>query len=356
MEATGVYWKPVWHMLEADFEMVLANPQHIRNVPGRKTDVKDAAWISDLLAHGLIRRSFVPPENVQQLRDLTRTRRQLVSAVSQHSQRIQKTLENANIKVASLLSDMLGMSGRRILDAITKGQSDPARLAELVDDRVKAKPEMLIAALNGRITDQHRFQIGLHLRLIDAIRQEIREIDSRIEQEFECFREASRLVKTIPGVSRITGDVILAEIGIDMTRFPTAGHLISWAGLCPRNDESAGKRRSTRVRMGASWLKPALVQAAWAAARTKNARFRSMFHRIKARRGPKKAIVAVAADILRAVYHMLLHQKPYHELGPDYLQPANPARAAQRLIQRLTSFGYTVSVERIDTASAGVSP
>ena len=246
MEATGIYWKPVWHMLEGTCELVLANAQHVRNVPGRKTDVSDAAWIADLLAHGLIRSSFVPPAAIQELRDLTRTRKQLVREVSQHSLRIQKILEDANLKLGSVLSDVLGRSGRAMLEALIAGEVDPERLAALAQGTARRKQAVLVEALRGRVTPHHRAMLQLHLSLIDALAAALLEIDDRVGKAIEPIRASARLLTTIPGVSDVVASVIVAEIGLDMSRFPTSGHLVSWAGLCPRNDESAGKRRSTR--------------------------------------------------------------------------------------------------------------
>ncbi len=345
MEATGVYWKPVWHVLEGHFELVLGNAAHIRNVPGRKTDVNDATWIADLLAHGLIRSSFVPPQPIQELRDLTRTRKQLVREVARHTLRIQKTLEDANVKLSSVLSDMLGQSGRDILEAIVDGEDDPKALAALASSRVKASREDLAEALRGRIRDHHRFMIRSHLRLIDTIGEEVAGIDERIGEHLKPFRGAVKLLTTIPGVSQIAAHVILAEIGDDMSRFPTAGHLISWAGLCPRNDESAGRKRSTRLRAGAPWLKTTLVQAAWAATRKKNSYFKAQFHRISMRRGPKKAVVAVAASMLTAVYHMLRRGVFFEDLGPDHFDRRDKAKVAKRLIRRLEQLGLQVEVK-----------
>ncbi|MGH2362918.1 MAG: IS110 family transposase, partial [bacterium] len=303
MEATGVYWKPVWHMLESRFTLVLANAAHIRNVPGRKSDVNDATWISDLLAHGLIRASFVPPEPVQELRDLTRTRKQLTREVVQHTQRIQKTLETANIKLTTVITDIVGQSGRRILKAIVAGETDANRLAGLGSTRLKCPRADLVAALTGKVTAHHRFMIGQHLDLIEELERRIVAFDARITDMLGPFRDAVERLITIPGVSEHTAEVILAEIGFDMSRFPSAGHLLSWAGLVPRLDESAGKRRSTRIRKGAPWLKPVLVQCAFAAARKKNSYLQAQFYRLKARRGAKKAAIAVAASMLTAAYH-----------------------------------------------------
>jgi len=343
MEATGVYWKPIWHILEGRFELVLANAAHIRNVPGRKSDVNDAVWVSDLLAHGLIRASFVPPAQIQDVRDLTRTRTQLVREIAQHTQRIQKTLENANIKLTSVISDIVGTSGRRILKAMIAGETNPAKLAELGSTRLKCPRAELIAALDGRVTAHHRFLIALHLGLVEDLERHIALFDARIDELLTPSRDAIARLITIPGVSTVSAQVILAEIGTDMTRFPTAGHLLSWAGLAPRLDESAGKRRSTRVRKGAHWLKPVLVQCAWGAARTKGTYYQAQFFRLKARRGPKKAAIAVAASLLTAVYHMLKDGTFHQDLGADYLVRRDKARIAARLAKRIKDLGYDVS-------------
>jgi transposase len=281
MEATGVYWKPVWHILsDGDFVLVLANAAHVKNVPGRKTDVNDATWLADLLAHGLIRGSFVPDEQTQEMRNLLRTRKQLVRECSRHIQRLQKTLEDANIKLDSVISDIMGLSGRAMIEALIAGESDPERLAQLAHRRIKAPPEALCEALRGRVTRHHRFLLRLHLKQIDAVNVAIDDIDQEVDAQIEPFRTAIQLLITIPGVSELSACVILAEIGHDMNRFPTAAHLISWAGLCPKNDESAGKRRSTRMRKGAPWLKTTLVQCARAAAREKASYFQAQYHRL----------------------------------------------------------------------------
>jgi transposase len=343
MEATGVYWKPVWHMLEGSFELVLANAAHIRNVPGRKTDINDATWIADLMAHGLIRGSFVPPAPVQEMRDLTRTRKQLVREVAQHVQRIQKTLEDANVKLDSVLSDVVGMSGRTILEAIVEGKTDPSELAALASTRVKASPEQLRESLRGRITEHHRFLLKLHLGQIDALESAVRELEARMGKALEPFRAQVDLLLTIPGVKRTTAETIAAEIGFDMKRFPTAGHLVSWAGLCPRMDESAGKRRSTRTRLSAQWLKPMLVQAAWAAGRKKGTYAQAQFQRLRARRGGKKAAVAVAASLLTAAFHMLRDGTTYQDLGGSYFDTRNKAKVTKRLLRRLEDLGVHVA-------------
>jgi transposase len=343
MEATGVYWKPIWHILEGRFELVLANAAHIRNVPGRKSDVNDAVWISDLLAHGLIRASFVPPAQIQDVRDLTRTRTQLAREVAQHIQRIQKTLENANIKLTSVISDIIGMSGRRILKAMIAGETSPTKLTELGSKRLKCPRAELTAALDGRVTEHHRFLIAHHLSLIEELERHIAAFDARIEKLLAPLRDAVAQLITIPGVSQVSAQVILAEIGADMTPFPTSGHLLSWAGLVPRLDESAGKRRSTRVRKGAPWLKPVLVQCAWGAARSKGTYYQAQFFRLKARRGPKKAAIAVAASLLTAAYHMLKNGTFHQDLGADFLVKRDKVRIATKLANRIKDLGYDVS-------------
>jgi transposase len=353
MEATGIYWKPVWHMLsDGEFELVLANAAHVKNVPGRKSDVSDAAWLADLEAHGLIRGSFVPDGPTQELRGLLRTRKQLVRERTSHTLRIQKTLEDANIKLDSVISNVVGLSGRRMIEAMVAGESDPVTLSSLADRRLKATPEELAEALRGRVTRHHRFLLGLHLGHIDAIEAAIDKIDQEVEAGLQPFRAAVDLLNTIPGVSELAAEGIVSEIGLDMGRFPTCGHLISWAGLCPRSDESAGKRRSTRMRKGAPWLKTLLVQCAWAASKTKATYLHAQFLRIRARRGDKKAIGAVAASILTAAYHMLKTGIPYRDLGPQHFQRRHDDVQAKRLIARLRNLGYRAVIRPLDMASA----
>lgn len=344
MEATGVYWKPVWHLLEGDFELVLANAQHIRNVPGRKTDVNDAAWIADLLAHGLIRSSFVPPAPIQELRDLTRTRKQLVREISQHSARIQKVLEDANLKLGSVLSDVLGKSGQAILQALIQGETDPQKLADLAQGNARKKRTELVEALHGRIRNHHRGLLKVHLELVTALQHAVAELDATVGKALASIHESARLLSTMPGVSEVTAHVIVAEIGVDMTRFPSDAHLRSWAGFCPRNDESAGKRRSTRVRKGAPWLKTTLVSAAWAAVRAKDTYLQAQFHRLRARRGAKKAILAVAASMLTAVYHMLKNGVEYKDLGAGHFTRRDRSQIIRRLVRRINALGCEVQL------------
>ena len=345
MESTGIYWKPVWHILDdGDFELMLANAKHVKNVPGRKSDVNDAQWLADLLAHGLVRGSFVPEQEVQQLRDLTRSRKQLVREVSQHVCRVQKVLEDANIKLSSVVTDVMGKSGRAMLAALIKGESNPDKLAELAASNVKKSREEIREALRGRVNEHHRFLLEQHLKLIDTLNETIRGIDARIGGALDPFRQAAERLQTIPGISQVAANVIVAEIGIDMSRFPTAAHLISWAGLCPRMDESAGKRRSTRTREGCPWLKTVLVQCAFPASRKKDSYLRAQFLRLKSRRGVKKAAVAVAASILRAAYFMLRDAVEYKDLGPDHFDKADKQKITARLVKRLESLGHSVAI------------
>jgi transposase len=342
MEATGVYWKPVWHVLDGHFDLVLANASHIKNVPGRKTDVNDAMWIADLLAHGLIRASFVPETPIQNLRDLTRTRKQLVRERASHVQRVDKIMQDANLKLGSVLSDIMGKSGRAILAAIVAGETDPAKLATHVTTRVKASREQIVEALRGKVTSHHRFLLDLHLGQADALEKAIDKIDEQVGERLETFRAAAERLTQIPGISDVIAAAVISEIGTDMARFKTVGHLISWAGMCPRNDESAGKRRSNRLRHGAPWLKTLLVQAAWCATRAKNTYLQAQFLRLKARRGPKKAIMAVAASILTAAYHMLRDEKDYADLGADHFVKNDRVKTANRLLKRLGDLGFEV--------------
>lgn len=352
MEATGVYWRPVWHVLDGDFELVLANAMHVKNVPGRKTDVNDARWMSDLLAHGLIRASFVPPAPVQDLRVLTRTRKQLVRERASHVQRVDKILQDANVKLGTVLTDIMGQSGRAILNGIAAGEADPNKLVVLVDKRVKAPRAKVVEALRGKVSANHRFLLKLHLAQADALQQAIDEVDREVGERLESFRSASARLSDIPGVSAVVAAAIVSEIGVDMTRFLTVGHLISWAGLCPRSDESAGKRRSTRLRPGAPWLKTVLVQSAWCATRTKGTYLQAQFLRLKARRGPRKAIMAVAASILTAVYHMLRDGTAYADLGADHFTRKERIKTANRLLRKLADLDFDVAQVRDNRAAA----
>jgi transposase len=356
MEATGVYWKCVWAILsDGEFTLILANAAHVKAVPGRKTDVNDATWLADLLAHGLIRGSFVPDIPIQELRCLVRTRKQLVREQTRQVQRVEKTLEDANIKLGSELSDVMGQSGRAMIEALIKGETDPVTLAKLAHWRVKATPSGLREALRGRVTRLHRFLLELHLQQIDALMAAIeridQEVDAHLTAKLSSFRAAIELLTTIPGVSELSATIFLSEIGTDMSQFATAGHLLSWAGLCPRNDESAGKRRSNRLRKGAQWLKTTLVQCAWAASRKKRSYLQAQFHRLRARRGPKKAICAVAASILTAVYHILKDGTLYQDLGPDHFHRRSKEAQTRRLVRNLEHLGYAVTIKPVAPAA-----
>lgn len=345
LESTGVYWKPVWHVLDGHVALVLANAAQVKNVPGRKTDVNDAMWLADLLAHGLVRASFVPESAVQQLRALTRTRKQLVREKNQHIQRLGKVLQDANIKLTGVVSDVMGQSGRAILAALIAGQHDPTVLAALASRRLKASPAQLAEALRGTVGPSHRFLLRLHYEQILHLERLLATVDAELRDQRRPFADAIALLNTIPGVSDTIAEVIVSELGTDMARFPSPAHLVSWAGLCPRNDESAGKRRSTRLRMGAPWLKTQLVQAAWCTTRTKRTYLRAQFLRLKARRGPRKAIMAVAGSMLTAVYFILRDHVPYRDLGPDHFDRLDHGKLLKRLVRKIEDLGYGVALQ-----------
>lgn len=346
MEATGVYWKPVWHVVAERVELVLVNAAHVRNVPGRKTDVKDAEWLADLLAHGLLQASFVPPTPVAELRDLTRTRKSIVEQRTRSVQRVQKVLEDANIKLASVISDVVGVSGRHMLEALIAGEEDPAVLAGLASPKIKATKAKLKKALTGFMTEHRRFMLRIHLDQVDAADAMIAKLEGQIEEALRPFQDSLELIKTMPGVGPTTASTILAEIGDDMSKFKTANHLVSWAGLCPRNDRSAGKSRSTRLKKGNRWIKGVLVQAAWAAMRVPDSVERSKYFRIRSRRGPKRAIIAVAATMLRVAYAILRDKKPYEAKTPAEVLAANRERQVRRHIKALNKLGISVQVEQ----------
>ena len=363
MEATGVYWKPVWNILsDGAFELIVANAAHIKNVPGRKTDINDAMWIADLVACGLVKASFVPEQEIQELRSLLRARKQLTREQTSHIQRIQKTLEEANINPGFNPGDILGVSGRRIIQAMIAGVRSPLTLAELADRRIKASPKALYDALHGRLTDHHRFMLELYLGQHDVLAAAVAKIDravdaliARMDEEVAAgqatFRSLIMLLCTIPGVSVLSATVILAEIGRDMSRFPTAGHLLAWAGLCPGQNESAGKRKSSRLRKGAPWLKTMLVQCAWAASRKKDSYYKAQFNRLRSKRGPKKAICAVAASMLTAIYHMLKDGTFHHDLGADHFDRRSAEVKAKRLVAQLTKLGFQVELQPLPQAA-----
>lgn len=345
MEATGVYWKPVWHILEESCALVLANAHYVRNVPGRKTDVSDAAWLADLLAHGLVRSSFVPERPTQELRDLTRTRKQLVRQRAQHVNRLHKVLEDANLKIGSYVTDITGVTGRAILAAIIAGETDATKLASLRNPRLKTPPDELAKALRGKITKHHRFLLQMHLDQIEAADRSVALLDAQIEEQTLPLADEVRLLEDMPGMSRTSACVVLAEIGADMSRFPSQRHLVSFAGLCPGLNQSAGKSRSSKLKKGSNWLKTVMVNCAWAAARSKNTYARAQFHRLKARRGSKKAVVAVAASMLTAIYFVLRDRTPYRDLGVSYFDRRDQTKIANRLRRRLESLGFSVQMQ-----------
>jgi transposase len=346
MESTGVFWKPIYNLLEGQFELLVVNAQHIKAVPGRKTDVRDAEWIADLLRHGLLRPSFIPARPQRELRELTRYRTTLVNERANEVNRLQKVLEGANIKLASVATDILGKSGHDILAALVGGSSDAAALAQLARGRLREKIPQLEQALAGQFSAHQRFLIAQQLAHIDFLDASLERVSAEIAERLRPFEVPLERLQTIAGVGRRTAEVLLAEIGSDLTRFPSAGHLASWAGLCPGNDESAGKRRSGRTRTGSPWLRTALVEAAQAAARTKDTYLAAQYRRLAARRGAKRAAVAVAHSILVVVYALLTReQESYHDLGGQYFDERDRLAVQRRLVHRLEALGYTVLLE-----------
>jgi len=344
MESTGVFWKPIYNLLEGSFELVVVNAQHIKAVPGRKTDVRDAEWIADLLRHGLLRASFIPDRSQRELRELTRYRTTLIHDRANEVNRLQKVLEGANIKLASVATDILGKSGRDMLEALVGGASDSALLAQLARGRLREKLPQLEQALAGQFGAHHRFLLAQQLAHIDFLDASLERVSTEIAERVRPFAAEVARVQSIPGVGRRTAEVLVAEIGVDLTRFPTARHLASWAGLCPGNDESAGKRRSGRTRKGSPWLRTALVEAGQAAARTKETYLAAQYRRLAARRGAKRAAVAVAHSLLVMVYALLTQPTRYHELGGHYFDERDRQAVERRLVHRLEALGYTVSL------------
>jgi transposase len=344
MESTGEYWRPVFNILEANFEVMLVNAQHIKNVPGRKTDIKDAQWIAELLQHGLLRASFIPPIEQRDLRDLVRHRANFIRERVNLDNRIQNVLEAGNIKLGCVASQVLGVSGRAMLQAIVAGQSDPNVLAELAQGQLRHKHDQLVEALSGRIRQHHRFILSQLLAQLDSLDQAVEQFERQIEEYCRPFEQAVQLLDTIPGVARQTAEVIVSEIGTDMSRFPSANHLAAWAGLAPGNHESAGKQYSGRTRQGNRVLRSALVRAAHALART-NTYLAAQFWRLTKRRGKKRAAVAVAHSILVIAYHLIQRQEIYRDLGADYFDKQRPASITKRLVKRLEKLGYQVSLQ-----------
>lgn len=374
MESTGDYWRPIYNVLEGHFELLLVNAQHVKQVPGRKTDVKDAEWLADLLRHGLLKASYVPERTQRELRDLTRYRTKLVQQRAQVVNRLQKVLEGANIKLSSVVSSIVGVSGRAMLDALIAGETDSVRLAELARGRLKSKQGALEAALAGQMDEHHRFMLTQELALFDFLSVQIEQMSARIEMQMQTmdattspnppaapdqdaapptgqearnvpplrYADAVTLLDTIPGVDQQVAEIIVAELGTDMVRFPTARHAAAWAGVAPGHNESAGKRRSGQSRRGNRWLRAALAQAAWAASHTKDTYLAAQFHRLAARRGKKRAIVAVGHSIIVIAYHMLRNRQPYQELGHEFLDHRKRDATIRHLVRRLEKLGVEV--------------
>jgi len=346
IESTGVYWRPVFNILEGSVEVILANAHHVKTLPGRKTDLRDAEWLADLGAHGLVRSSFIPPAPIRELRELTRYRKALIQARSSEMNRVQKVLESANIKLGTVVSDVFGASGRAMLRALVAGERDADRLAALAKGSLRTKLDQLIPALTGRFSDAHGFLLRQLLDHVEYLDRQIATVSAEVARLCGPFEEPLALLETIPGVGRATAEVLLAETGGDMRHFPTAHHLASWVGICPGNNESAGKRRTGRTRKGNRWLRAALCEAAWAASRSKGTYLQSQFRRLAFARGKggKRAAVAVAHSILIAVWHMLAHRVPYRDLGPLSLTTREPERAKRVLVRKLEQLGYHVSL------------
>jgi transposase len=345
MESTGVYWMPVYNLLEAeDRTVLLVNAQHVKALPGRKTDTKDSEWLADLLRHGLLRGSFIPPAAIRELRDLTRYRKTLVQERSQEANRVQKLLEGANIKLAAVATNVLGVSGRQMLDAIIAGEEDPETLAEFARARLRKKLPELRQALEGRVKPHHRLLLTQLLGHIDYLTTAIAELEQEVERCLAPFAEAVTLLQTIPGISAIAAAAIIAEIGVDTDRFPSPKHLASWAGVCPGNRESAGKRLSGKTRTGNAWLRGVLGEVAWAAARTRDTYFSAQLRRLARKRGTKRALLAVAHSVLTTIYHVLRTKRPYHDLGPDHFDKLDAGRLERHHVQRLEQLGYTVTI------------
>jgi transposase len=345
MEATGVYWKPVWHILEGQFELLLANPTQVQALRGRKTDLKDGERIADFLQHGLLQGSFVPPRPIQELRDLTRSRTTLKQEQVRIGNRIRKVLEDANIKLSSVMSDVMGVSGREMLRAIVGGQFDPAALAQLARKRLRGKIPMLQQAATGTLNQHHRFLIEQWLALWDELAVRIAKFEERLEERMRPFATALETWTSMPGIDRITAWTIVAEMGSNMAQFPTAAHAASWAGLCPGEEESAGKRHSGRTRRGNVWLRRALTQAAWGASMRKGSYFKAFYRRLATRKGKKRAIVAVAHALLTTGYILLWTGKEFADLGEDYFERLDRNRLTKRLVKRLERLGHRVSLQ-----------
>jgi transposase len=345
MEATGVYWKPIYNLLEERFTLLLVNARHVKHVPGRKTDVQDCQWLAQLLQAGLLRGSFIPTRPQREFRELTRHRSQLVAEKTRVANRLQQVLEDANIKLGTVATDILGASGRDMLRAMIAGEQDPEKLADLARRQLRNKIPELRRALEGKVTDHHRFLMGQLLAQLDHLEGQIEALSRRIEEVSRPFAPAIAKVATLPGFDQRSAQNVVAEIGADMDVFPSAQHLASWAGVCPGNNESAGKRKSGATTRGNRWLRTTLVQSAWAASRKKDCYFRAQYHRLAARRGKKRAIFAVAHSLLTVIYHMLKNGSNYKELGGDYFDKLNKNRLVPYMLRRFKDLGFRVTLE-----------
>jgi len=350
MESTSSYWRPVYNLLEGQFELLVANAYHIKTVPGRKTDVKDAEWIADLLRHGLLRGSFIPAPEQRHLRDLTRYRTHLVEERARLTNRLQTVLEDANIKLAAVVTDVRGVSARAILDALVAGETDPALLADLARGRLRTKRDQLAQAVVGRFAAHHAFMITEQLSHLDYLDEAMERVSSEIEQRLQDEWAAVELLDSVPGISQRAAEIVVAELGSDLSRFPSAKHLASWAGMCPGNKESGGKRLSGKTRKGNVWLRQVLIEIAHVASKTKETYLAAQYRRIAARRGKKRALIALGHTILVIIYHILTERKPYHELGGTYFDQREREQVERRLVRRLERLGYSVSLQPADTS------
>ena len=351
MESTGVYWKPIYNILEGHLEVVVVNAQHLKGVPGRKTDVLDAEWLAECFQLGLLKASFIPPAPVRELRDLTRYRTSLIRERARTANRLQKVLEDANIKLASVVTDIQGVSAWAMLEAIVSGTTDPEALADLAKGLLRKKRDQLVAALSGRVKPHHRFLIAEHLGQIEYLEEAIQRIGTEVAERLRPFELEVKRLDSIPGISQQIAEVMLAEIGWDLSRFPTDKNLASWAGMCPGNNESAGKRRNGKTRKGSRWLRHALIEAAHGAARTKNKYLKTQYHRVAAHRGKKKALVAVGHSILIISYHLLTRGQEYTDLGANYFDERDRSAVQRRCVKRLEKLGYSVQLQQTTLAA-----
>jgi transposase len=351
MESTGVYWKPIYNVLEGQMELLVVNAQHIKALPGRKTDVQDAEWIAELLQHGLVKGSFIPPQPQRDLRDLTRYRTSLVRERARIVNRLQKVLEDANLKLAGVATDVMGVSGRAILEALLSGKTDTEQLAELAKGRLRKKIPQLKQALTGRVREHHRFMLSEQLSHIDFLDEAMERLNQEVDERLRPFEQELQLLDTIPGINRRIAENLAAEVGLDMSRFPSGAHLASWAAMCPGHNESAGKRRSGKTRKGDGWLRLTLIEAAHGAARTKDTYLSSQHHRLAGRRGKKRALVAVGHSLLVIAYYVLKRHQAYSDLGSNYFEQLHRQRLERNLVRRLEKLGYQVTLQALKPAA-----